>query len=480
MKKSLTLFLVLIMVITAFFSFGQDAVKAQLFSVGWGSGYQVLNPSSTEDAQITISYYNEDGTLATLSVANPVTDTVAKNSSNNYYPIHALDGFRGSVVISSSAPVFVITNVVINTTAQGIGSYVGFSQGAAELNFPLVVKGNSNQTSVLTIQNTGSTEADITIEFSPLVGSTFAAIPDVTDTIAAYASHSFDLSEMSQFSGISRWIGAVTVSVTDTANDSIAGVSNTVNTNSAAAYQVATYNGFTTPGSETVVLPLIQENNNGNRTGISCQNVGSQVTQINISYEKAGAAYVDKAPESQSNIPVGGMAVFIQDYLGSAKFVGSATVTSNPPSNLVCIVNQQKISNGSYSSYEGFESDAATPEVVLPLIVSKNGSATKGYGYTAFSVATADGLSHEVTCDFIPSPGYADVPDQVQTGATTVFSQSDIYGDGTRFIGSAKCSVTDGSGVGIFSVVNQSRQNPPEAYRDILSTYDGFNLQVTP
>jgi len=476
MKKSLTLILILILVVTAFFSFGQKAVKAQLFSVGWGSGYQVLNPSSTQDAQIMISYYNEDGTLATLSVANPVSDTVAKNSSNNYYPIHALDGFRGSVVISSSAPVFVITNVVINTSAQGIGSYVGFTQGATELNFPLVVKGNSNQTSVLTIQNTGSTEAQIVIKFSPQVGSTFPAIPNVTETIAAYASHSFDLSEMSQFSTVSRWVGAVTVSVTDTVNDSIAGVSNTVNNKLSSAYQLATYNGFITPGSETVVLPLIQENNNGNRTGISCQNVGSQSTKINISYEKAGSAYVDKASESQSNIPVGGMAVFIQDYLGSAKFVGSATVTSDPPSNLVCIVNQQKLSNGSYSSYEGFDSNAATTAVVLPLIVSKNGNAAKGFGYTAFSVATEDGLAHKVTCEFIPSPGYAAVAPQSKTGATMVFSQDDIYGDGSRFIGSAKCSVTDGSGVGIFSVVNQSRQNPPEAYRDILSTYDGFNL----
>ena len=476
MKKYPIFLLIAVLITTLFLNVGVQPVQAQLFSVSWSSGFQILNPSPDQDAAIQISYYNEDGTLATLSVANPVEDTVAAASSNNYYPIHSLEGFRGSLVISSNVPVFVITNVVINTEAQGIGSYIGFTEGASILNFPLVVKGNSNQTSVITIQNTSSESVNILIEFSPLVGSSFPSIGDITDTIPSYASHSFDLSELSEFSGISRWIGAASVSVTDPINGEIVGVSNTVNTASASAYQLATYNAFTSVGSETVVLPLIQENNNYNRTGISCQNVGAQSTTISIEYEKAGSNYVDKDSESQANIPVGGMAVFIQDYTGTEKFVGSAVVSSNPASNLVCIVNQQKITNGSYSSYEGFDPSTSTPEVVLPLIVSRNGNDTNGYTYTAFSIATADGQSHEVTCDFIPSPGYADVPDQTLTGVTSVFTQSDIYGTGARFIGSAKCSVTDGSGVGIFAVVNQSRQNSPVPFRDILSTYVGFNL----
>lgn len=479
MKRVIPIFTILILILAITLSSGIKPVSAQLFNVSWASGYQVLNPSLTEDATIFISYYNEDGTLATLNnTANPVQDTVARSSSNNYYPIHSLEGFRGSIVISSTLPVFVITNVVINTPAQGTGSYVGINQGATVLNFPLVVKGNANQTSVLTIQNTSDTSADITIKFTPLVGSTFPAIGDVTDTIPAFASHSFDLSTLAAFSGVNRWIGAASVSVADTTNNRIAGVSNTVNVGVSTAYQLATYNAFSSSGSTTVVLPLIQENNNGNRTGVSCQNVGSSPTTITITYKKAGANYVDKAPQSVSNVPAGGMAVFIQDYTGTAKFVGSAVVSSNPASNMVCIVNQQKLSNGSYSSYEGFNPSVASEEVVLPLIVSRNGKPTTGYTYTAFSIATADGLPHPVTCDFIPSPGFADVPNQTMTGATSVFSQHDIYGTGARFIGSAKCKVDDygTTGVGIFAVVNQTRQNSPVPFRDILSTYTGFNI----
>jgi hypothetical protein len=467
--------MVMLLLVATLLNVNLTSVSANLFSVGWDSGYQVLNPSSTKDASIEITYYNEDGTLATITGGNPVSDTVLKNSSNNYYPIHALEGFRGSIVISSTEPVYAISNVVINTTAKATGSYIGITQGSNELNFPLVMKGNANQTSVLTIQNTGSTEADVTIKFTPLVGSSYSAISDVTDTIPSYASHSFDLSELTPFSSITRWVGSATATVTDTASDSIAGVSNTLNTQNSEAYQVATYNGFTTSGSTSVVLPLIQENNNGNRTGISCQNVGGTTTTITVTYTRAGTEYVNKATDSQAGVADGAMAAFVQNYEGTARFVGSALVTSNPASNLVCVVNQQKISNGSYSAYEGLDPASASGEVVLPLIVSKNGNTTNGYTYTGFSVATADGNSHPVTCEFIPSPGYANVTDQSQTGATTVFSQQDIYGNGNRFIGSAKCSVTDASGVGIFSVVNQTRELSPYPSRDILSTYNGFN-----
>jgi hypothetical protein len=174
-------------------------------------------------------------------------------------------------------------------------------------------------------------------------------------------------------------------------------------------------------------------------------------------------------------VPQNGMGVFIQDYQGATKFLGSARVTSDPPSPLVCVVNQQKPSRGTGSAYEGFRPAAATGTVVLPLIQSRNGNATNGYVYTSINLATADGLSHAVKCDFAPAPGFSDPADVTGTGAAVVFLQNDVFGNGNKFVGGATCTVTDGSGAGLFAIVNQTRQDTPQSVRDTLSTYDGFN-----
>ena len=264
-------------------------------------------------------------------------------------------------------------------------------------------------TTTLAVQNAGGDAAHITVHFVPEAGSSYPAIADITDTIAVGASHTYDLATRAQFASVTKWVGSATVSVTDTANDRIVGVANTVNVKYADAYELFTYNAFA-GGSNEVVLPLIQENNSGNRTSVNCQNIGAANTKITVTYTpETGSA--PKAPESKPNVPQNGMAVFLQDYQGTTKFVGSARVTSDPASPLVCVVNQQKPAAGRGSSYEGFNPAAATGTVVLPLIQSRNGNATNGYVYTSINLATADGLSHAVKCDFAPAPGFSDPTD---------------------------------------------------------------------
>ena len=185
-----------------------------------------------------------------------------------------------------------------------------------------------------------------------------------------------------------------------------------------------------------------------------------------------------KVSESKSDVPQNGLAVFLQDYLGTTKFV-SARVTSDPASPLVCVVNQQKPAAGRGSSYEGFNPAAATGAAVLPLIQSRNGDAAKGYVFTSINLATADGASHAVKCDFAPAPGFSDPADVTGTGAAVVFIQNDVFGNGNKFVGGATCTVTDGSGAGLFAIVNQSRQNTPQAVRDTLATYTGSTRRQT-
>jgi len=477
MKKLISLCIIAIFVLTMFAAQAPRRANAQSFGVAWDSSIQVLNLDSDFAANISIYYYNPDGSLATLvsPYLNPVEDTVAIGVSNTYFPIHADAGFEGSVVISSDRDIAVISNLVVNTTAKGLGSYVGFKQGDDKIFFPLLMKDNptaNTSTSMFSVQNTGDTEAAITIEFTPEVGSSYPAIADIADTLPVGAAHNYDLSQLTQFAGVTRWVGSATVSVTDTVNDSIAGVGVTVNVKFPDAFQLATYNAFI-KGSTTVKLPLIQENNSGNRTSVNCQNIDPAITSnITITYvPEAGSSA--KAPETKTNISPNGIAVFLQDYLGATKFVGSATVTSSPAVPMVCVVNQQKPAVGRYSAYEGFDPADASDTVVLPLIQSRNGTIPNGFVYTTINVATADGASHTVTCDYKPAPGFTDPTNDGLTGSTLVFSQADVYGTGAKFVGGAVCSTSDASS--IFAIVNQTRQNPPQPTRDILSSYDGFN-----
>jgi hypothetical protein len=456
---------------------GQGVTEATA-TVTFASSFQVLNLSTMKEASIAIYYYNQDGSLATMAAGktNPVNDVVALNQSKTYYPVDAAEGFSGSVVIASDEQVAVISNLVVNTSATGLGSYVGFSEGASTSYFPLVMKGNANQTTTLAVQNANE-EANgavaITIHFVPEAGSSYPPVTDITDTINLGASHTYDLAMRPEFASVSKWVGSATVSVTDTANDRIVGIANTLNIKYPDAYQLNTYNAFT-GGSTEVVLPLIQENNSGNRTSVNCQNIGTGNTTVTVTYTPETGSN-PKAPESKANVPQNGMAVFLQDYLGATKFVGSARVTSDPASPLVCVVNQQKPAAGRSSSYEGFRPAAATGTAVLPLIQSRNGNPTNGYSYTSINVATADGASHAIKCDFAPAPGFSDPPDVSKTGASVVFTQDNVFGDGSKFVGGATCTVTDGSGAGLFAIVNQARQYTPQPIRDTLATYDGFN-----
>ncbi len=448
-------------------------VYAQGFGVSWESSFQVQNLGSA-DASILMYYYNQDGTLATMAVdpstsnpyPNPDSDTVGLGESNTYYPIHAASSFDGSVVVSSSEPIAVISNVVIKTTRSGVGSYVGFQQGASTIYFPIVMKGNGSNTTTFNVQNTGSTEAAITITFTPEPGKGYSAITAINDTLPVGSAETFNLNELTEFSAITKWVGSATVAVTDTANDSVAGVANTVNYANGAAYQLGTYNAFT-GGSNTVNLPLVMESNSRNRTSINCQNISpSTTTTISVAYTPESGGN-PKAGEQKTDVGPNGVAVFLQADQGTTKFVGSAVASSTPAVPLVCIVNQQGVLTGQGSSYEGFNPGTMTDEVVLPLIQSRNSN-----WYTSINLATGDGLSHTVTCDFSPGSGFTDPPNQGGTGASVVLLQNDIYGTGQKFVGGATCTV-DAAGVGLVAIVNQVNSTPQVA--DTLSSYDGFN-----
>ena len=274
---------------------------------------------------------------------------------------------------------------------------------------------------------------------------------------------------MADYNGSNQWLGSIKVTATTGA---LAGVVSNVNSTVAASPTNGVYNGFSA-GSTTSILPLVMENNNGNRTGVSCQNLGPGAATITMSYTPS-AGYPARPADVFAAVPENGIAVKVMDYLGATKWVGGSTVTVSGPATIACVVNQTRPEKKNSNLYEGFNPAAATDTVVMPLIMSKNGTTTQTF--TAFSIASVDGTNINVSCDWKPSVSFPDIANTVKSGAAVlVFSQQTGFSAGNaRWIGSAVC--TEATGKAIVAVVNQSREGLPSNYqRDVTSAYDAFN-----
>ena len=464
MKKSLSLLMLVVFLLGAV-AVSPKAVYAAALPA-YESAIQVQNLDSASAASISIAYYNPDGTLAALPApyVNPVADTVAAGSSNTYLPIHPNAGFKGSVVVSSDKQIAIISNLTIVATNRALGTYTGVAAGGPSLFFPLIDK--RNNVSVFSVQNASSVVANYVIDFIPLPGGGYADIADIAGVLQPGAAATYN---MADYNGSNQWLGSIKVTATTGA---LAGVVSNVNSTVAASPTNGVYNGFSA-GSTTSILPLVMENNNGNRTGVSCQNLGPGAATITMSYTPS-AGYPARPADVFAAVPENGIAVKVMDYLGATKWVGGSTVTVSGPATIACVVNQTRPEKKNSNLYEGFNPAAATDTVVMPLIMSKNGTTTQTF--TAFSIASVDGTNINVSCDWKPSVSFPDIANTVKSGAAVlVFSQQTGFSAGdTRWIGSAVC--TEATGKAIVAVVNQSREGLPSNYqRDVTSAYDAFN-----
>lgn len=433
MKRFTVLFVLALLV------FSVVAVAAQPSS--YSSGFQVANMSST-DANIVVSYVNQDGTVDAT-----VDDIILGDGSTTYFPIGASDGFNGSVVISSDQPVAAIANVLGDGFAFG-ASYESFDAGASVVSLPLIAKGNFGYDSWFNVQNAAASGgADVTVDVS------FAGVScDQTGiVIKAGAAHTFDQATDSCLPA--GYVGAATV--TATGGDVVATVMQT------GPATLLAYNGFT-GGSEGIIMPLVQANNYGYSTGIQIQNTGTASTDVTVSYV-AGSAGLD-CTETQT-IVNGASATFALTAtctaLGGPNFVGAAIVTDNTGSeDLVAIVNQVNFStNDKGAAYNGFDPAAATGSVSFPLIMQDN------YGYfTGFNVYNA-GTEAIVDCTFTAG---ANAPADFSTtiAADGVYTAVQL-GSG-QYVGSVVC---ESAGASLVGVANELGSGAGDSF----FAYSGFN-----
>lgn len=423
------------------------------------SGFQVQNLSSST-ANITITFYPQ-GTGATT----PVNDTIAGDSSKTYFPLTSVsDGFNGSVVISSDKDIRAIVNILGSGPANVGASYTGFSAGDSPVNLPLIMRNNSGYDTTFNVQNAGTGDATVNVNYYPIVGNS-----GVTDSATIGEGRAVTFDQDAKTALGSLFVGSAVVTSDKPVVVSVSEV------NATTMQSLLAYGGFTGSGSTTVRLPLIMSANSGFATGVQVQNVGASATDVTLSFGPNIAGTFSPTDETVTGVASGASANFLQlvgsgQWTGST-YVGSATVTCS--SSCVALVNQLGPQSGSVlpgSSYEGFDPASATAKVVAPLIMSANSNY-----HTGIQVMNVGSAAANITVTYGPNTAGSWTPTaETQTGIAVGASASflQIAGSGqwtgTRYVGSAVIT----SSQDIVAIVNELRI---PATGDDLFTYTGFN-----
>ena len=441
-------YLILLLVFAFVFAglgFAQSPAKAGAFTYQSGIALQNLADAT---ANITIHYYNQDGSEDPNS---PVTDTIPALGSKTYFPIPTDTGFNGSVVVESDVQIASISNIVGNNF-QAVASYDGASSGGSPVNLPLLMKNNSGYSTWFNVQNAGAGDANVSVAYSDGTSASFV--------IPQGAAHTFDQALESHPAAIFSGVVTSDQPVAATVVEENTGI-------------MFAFSGFAT-STTSPVFPLVNENNSGIVTGIQIQNVGTQATDVTVSYTHSLAG--TDCTETQT-IPAGESKTFALFAFNSganstcvahAPFIGSGKVTANSNGQMLnAIANQLKpgVNGGSYGAFSPTD---ATDTTVLPLVMNAN----SGY-WTGFAVANVGSAATTVTCTFTPYGGLT-LPTPSATlqpgeSATWLTASGALFGT-NLYIGAATCNAPGGEIVSIANILGPNQTN-----KDQLSVYEGFN-----
>jgi hypothetical protein len=481
MKRRLvqSMLAVLVLLLTPFLVSAQETVN--------DSGFQIQNLSESDEATVTIEYYAVGGSspVGTQDVTIPAGGSRTILSDDMPVP----DGFRGSVVISSSVPVAAIANLLGTPSSPGsIGaSYGGFDSGSATASLPLVTRNNFGVSTAFSVQNTGDSAVTVNVDYFPgVVGESGATD---TATIEPGASAIFNQGTKSELG--TRFVGSAQV---EAPGGSIA-----VTTLQEGNDQLLAYDAFT-GGSPTVAVPLLVANNFGNFTGLQIQNSGDTTTDVTVTYAPntlSGSGVCGTPPAETFSLDAGTSRTLIQaggdadqgfnNFFATCRYVGGAIITNSENQPLVAIVNQVTAGANNASAYEGFPSAVATGTAEVPLVFANNFGLISGV-----QIQNAGNSAADVTITYGPNT-VTDTPSgalppcstpqartqNIAAGASFTFIQAagsqaegfDPQFEGCRYVGSATITASGGQVVAIVNQVNTAAATS----QDTLFTYNAFN-----
>jgi hypothetical protein len=311
---------------------------------GYNTWFNVQNAGSS-DAAVSVAY--SDGTTASATV-KPGAAAMFDQSTET----HAVKVFSG--IVTSDQPVAV---TVIEENVDVMFAYSGFTSTSTAPVIPLVNSNNSGYITGINVQNSGSTDTEVTLTYTPSAAGTLCT---ETQTVQAGKSNTFALYSFSgtplpgmttDCIGGARFVGSAKVT-TNSANEDLTAVVNQLK----IGVNGEAYGAFdASAATATVVLPLIMNANSGYWTSINLMNVGTADTTVTCTFTPYGSVTL---PTPTATLAPNGGVSFLQaagDEFGTTKYIGSATCDA-PGGQIVAIVNELGASHtkDQLLVYEGF------------------------------------------------------------------------------------------------------------------------------
>ncbi|HQL91997.1 MAG TPA: hypothetical protein PK381_01435 [Anaerolineaceae bacterium] len=427
--------------------------------VAFESSIQIRNLSA-EDGFINLTFFNLSGYVVgseDVLIAGDETLSFLRSTM----PI--APGFDGSVVVASNVPTAGMSNLHGLRTATDVmtyGAFNAFDSGAPAVYLPTLMKDNWGYDTFFYVQNLGEADADITVTYSD-------GLVVTKNGVKPGASAKFDQT-------LEEHAGKVFAATVEATQD----IAATVAQNGAT---LLTYNSFA-EGSVYPVMPLVQENHWGYFSGIQIQNIGTDETQVTVTYTPS--LYGTACTETQT-IPAGesttfGEPAFYRDgsdttCIKGEMFVGSAAVTvNNTAQPLVAVVNQLNNQTKKGGAYNAFDPATGGSGIIYPLIMDRNWDYFTSWSIVNVGVAeiAAEAIVCQVTgTDKNGAPVNVQLvnAEAVEVGASWTLEHKGLIADG--FVGGATCTVTGGKVIG---TANQFANSPRWTGKDTLLVYEGF------
>jgi hypothetical protein len=231
-------------------------------------------------------------------------------------------------------------------------------------------------------------------------------------------------------------------------------------------------------GATDALIPLVNSNNAGFKTGIQIQNIGAADTNITLSYTAIPGSGTN-CTETWTGIQPGQSRTFaLYAFAGVARagmtttcikngrFVGAARITNNSAGvKVVATVNQAtaKVSG----AYNAFLPSQASNTVVLPLIMDRNNT-----WYTGFNIANVGADPVSVTCTFTGGVAYTVTANLAPGGSLNAIQKNAVK---DKYIGSGTCVAT---GTGEELIVGMVNEASTASTGDWLMVYEGINTNT--
>lgn len=378
-----------------------------------------MNLDSGGQAHVVAEFYNQAGTVAYSDSANvPFAGYASWDTQLTGLP----SGWLGSAILSSDRPIAAVSHLLWTGGGSGDGAtaaaYTGFSEGANEVYAPSLLK-RTYQSSKVTVQNTETTAAAVTVEFFTRGEST--PVYTLNDTIPGGAQRTYDVWDYAQIptdmppptGGTDNWKGGAKVS---SAHKVAVVVTTLWNWGS------STYPGVTSP-STTLYVPSIFKKKFAQwqiYSGAIIMNPNSTTANLTMYfYNRDGTLAVPAVSQSIGAFSSEGFNTRYDSDPGevfapvSDNWNGLAIIESNVP--VVGIVNiiwrKPSDQTGSYSM--GTPTDDAAMKLAYPIMTRKYFGSWEKWSGAIFQNTTSSAAT--VTTTFYNSNGSVAVSGQVVT-----------------------------------------------------------------